>query len=402
MKRASKKPLLRALEPKPIGILGGGQLARMLALKAHELGLKISILSENADDPAAQVAPLWQRGSLSSKQDLGNFLKTCRLATFESEFLDAGLLAALELETKTPILPRPADIGLIQDRLTQKQLLEKHGLPTAKFHKVESADEAWWARMVLGGETSPSRSAKNRSAREPAPVVFKKRRFGYDGYGTFVIRTQKDMEAFVAAELTKKSAHGFIAEEFVPFKREVAVMLARSSNGQTRLLPFVESFQQDSRCLWVKGPLKTNARFTALAAKLGKFINTVGYTGVMGVELFETERGLLVNELAPRVHNSGHYSLDALSEDQFTLHLKCILGQELGEPKLNAKGFAMMNLLGSSTVAPTWRLPTDARLHWYGKNENRPGRKMGHINALGATPEGALAVVQRERRKFEV
>jgi len=370
-------------ESRPIGILGGGQLARMLALKAHELGLKVAILSENADDPAAQVTALWTQGSLADRKALKKFLAACSLVTFESEFLDAQLLDRLAKETATPILPRPADMASLQDRLTQKELLLKNRLPTARFHTVATPDEARWALDDFGGR-----------------AVFKKRRFGYDGYGTFVVRSDEDLAKFLP-EL-ENAPSGFIAESFIPFKRELAVMVIRNAPGATLRLPFVESFQESSRCLWVKGPLKESPRLKALGRRLEKFLSGIGYVGAMGIELFDTGRELLINELAPRVHNSGHYSLDALAEDQFTLHLKAILGQDLSSPRLHAKGFAMMNLLGTTAAAPHWRLPREIELHWYGKKDNRPGRKMGHINVLAATPEAALAKAKKARASFKV
>jgi 5-(carboxyamino)imidazole ribonucleotide synthase len=368
---------------KPIGILGGGQLARMIALKAHEMGLPVRILSESSDDPAAQVASGWVKGSLNERKTLKQFLNSCSLVTFESEFLDASLLSDIARETGTPVYPRPHDMAAMQDRLTQKSLLLKHKLPSANFFPVKSYAEAQKALTKLGGR-----------------AVFKKRRFGYDGYGTFVVHSPSAL-AKIEAEFGS-NIYGFIAEQFVPFRREIAVMVGRSQKGQTIRLPFVETYQENSRCLWVKGPLRETSALKTLAHKLELFLKATGYVGIMGIELFDTGRGLLINELAPRVHNSGHYSLNGLCVDQFSLHLKAILGQDLGKPVLTAKGFAMLNLLGHSSRKPSWDLPSDIHLHWYGKHDNRPGRKMGHINALATTPDEALALVKKRLRNFDV
>jgi 5-(carboxyamino)imidazole ribonucleotide synthase len=373
---------------KPIGLLGGGQLARMLALKAHEMGLPVAVLSEKADDPAAQVVSQHFRGQLDDRATLKAFLKKCAVVTFESEFLDAGLLGALASETGTRIYPEPQHMGLLQDRLSQKQLLKKHGLATSPFHEVSDEKSARAAFQSFKGQ-----------------VVFKKRRFGYDGYGTFVVRNEAALENFCVRELpasAKNNPHGFIAERFIPFKRELAAMVVRGAGGETARLPFVETFQEHSRCLWVKGPLRESAAFTSLGKKLERFLQAIGYVGIMGVELFDTGKELLVNELAPRVHNSGHYSLDALSVDQFSLHLKAVLGLEIAKPAPLAKGFAMWNLLGSHESPPEWILPPDVKLHWYGKNANRSGRKMGHINALGASPDKALALLKKRRPLFDL
>ena len=370
---------------KPVGILGGGQLARMLVLKAHDLGIPISVLSENPADPAAQVTALWVQGRLDDRKSLRDFIKRCSVVTFESEFLDAGVLADIQKETQVPIYPRPQDMATVQDRLTQKTLLVKHGLVTAEFAPVTTEIDVRQLFREFDGK-----------------VVFKKRRFGYDGYGTFVARAESDLDA-ISDEVTR-SEHGFIAERFVPFKRELAVIVARGLAGKTAVLPFVQTHQENSRCLWVKGPLKETSAFKTLSKKIVKLLNAIDYVGTMGIELFDTGRELLVNELAPRVHNSGHYSLDALSTDQFTLHLKAILGMEFGKPAPFGNGFAMYNLLGTSLQKPEWSLGAtrDVKLHWYGKSENRPGRKMGHVTSLDSTPEKALAHLKRNQREWKI
>lgn len=361
------------------------------------MGIAVSVLSEKEDDPAAQVTSLWEKGSLSSAKVLESFLKRCSVVTFESEFLDAELLARIAKKTKTAVWPDPKHMAMIQDRLPQKQLLESFGLPTAPFVEVASTGDAQRAFKEFEGR-----------------LVFKKRRFGYDGNGTFVVRSRTELKKFLSRlEETPDGgdgADGFIAERFVPFEREVAVMVARSRMSETTHFPFVETFQENSRCLWVKGPLPFDDAFRDLAKRLEDFLTEIGYVGIMGVELFERSLGpgvdarreLIVNELAPRVHNSGHYSLDALAEDQFTLHLKCILGFSPADVRLHAPGFAMWNLLGTHDKKPSWRLPRDVRLHWYEKQDNRRGRKMGHLNAVAETPEAALELLRRRRSDFDV
>lgn len=355
----------------------------MMALEAHAMGIPVAILSEHKDDPAAQVTSLWTKGKLDDRKALSRFLKSCSLVTFESEFMDAGLLEEVSLETETDVFPKPQHMAALQDRLSQKRLLEKHGLPTSPFMPVSSAKDARRAFDRFDGA-----------------LVFKKRRFGYDGYGTFVVRTETQLESFL--NVLAQDSIGFIAERFIPFRREIAVMVARGKGGETLHLPFVETFQENSRCLWVKGPLRETSAFKALARKLEGFLERVGYVGIMGIELFDTGKGLLINELAPRVHNSGHYSQNAFSDDQFTLHIKAVMGMHLGKPVALAPGFAMWNLLGSSEREPSWTLPAEVKLHWYGKTKNRAGRKMGHINALGSSPEDALKKARRARSDFDV
>lgn len=381
--RASKTAKTTKQAGKPLGILGGGQLARMMALEAHRLGIPVAIYSGSKSDPAAQVVSDWHMGELDDLKAIRSFLAHCSVVTFESEFMNADALASLSKEVGTRVSPSPALMGAIQDRLTQKMLLDRHGLPTASFHNVKDAAAARVAFETLGGK-----------------VVFKKRRFGYDGYGTFVVRSEKELSAFLP--MVSSDAHGFICEKFVPFKREVALIATRSANGTSIRFPFVETFQENSRCLWVKGPLTVSSRLQKIGRLVDRFLAEVDYVGTIGIELFETREGYLVNELAPRVHNSGHYTQDAMTLDQFSAHVQAVMGADLETPVPRSGGFAMMNLLGASDRAPSWDVPSDVHFHWYGKMDNRKGRKMGHYNVLASTPARALALAKKRRAAFKV
>jgi 5-(carboxyamino)imidazole ribonucleotide synthase len=264
--------------------------------------------------------------------------------------------------------------------------LRAHRVPTAPFFPVANfrqAREAWHEFAPSGG------------------LVLKKRRFGYDGYGTFTVRTREELEALRLE--VESNNDGFIAEKLIRFRREAAVMIARGRKGPAVVFPLVETKQEKARCLWVRGPLRLtdSARFIR---RLTAFVESIRYTGILGVEIFDSKDGLLVNELAPRVHNSAHYSLDALNEDQFTAHLKAVLGLTLTKPKALTPGFAMLNLLGEDGVgqASAWDLPAELKLHWYGKSESRPGRKMGHLNATGTTANAALRKLLVARDQFRV
>jgi 5-(carboxyamino)imidazole ribonucleotide synthase len=364
-----------------LGILGGGQLARMLALSAHKWGVQPWIYSENPNDPGRQVTSFGATGKLDDAVALKKFLSQVDVATFESEFLNAPMLAELQKSTGTAILPSPEIMGLFQDRLSQKQLLDKMKIPTAQWMSVNNPSEALAAvdRLSL-------------------PLVFKKRRFGYDGYGTFVIRDKKSLQEFCDKEFP--NTDGFIAEQFIPFKRELACIFARSQSGEIVHYPLVESLQKDSRCFWVKGPVQQSS-FKPWAAKFKKLLTQSRYVGVIGVELFETKKGLIVNELAPRVHNSGHYTQDAFELSQFDLHILALLDQPLFIPK-GPKGFAMVNLLGDSDPKGQAHFTPKTFVHWYGKADSRPGRKMGHINSLGTSPATALQTALKARKRFSI
>ncbi len=363
-----------------IGLLGGGQLARMLALKGHELGFEMWVLSEKSTDPAALVAAHHVLGSLSDESALRGFVEPMNAVTFESEFLDSDLLNRVLKNTRATLLPSADLMGKLQDRLSQKQLLADFKLASAPFVPV---------RSVADAETF---FKKHKSG-----IVLKQRRFGYDGYGTFMVRTSDDLKKITNS--LNEYRHGFIAEQLVKFKRELAITLVRDKESSFAIFPLVESKQVDARCLWVKGPIR-HAQTKRLVSKLKKFMNDIHYVGALSFELFETNKGLWINELAPRVHNSCHYSLNAMSLDQFSAHLIAISGQSLPQSVPLTKGFAMMNLLGSSHQKPEWSWPIDANLHWYGKLENRPGRKMGHLNVTADSPDKALKKVLAVRKRF--
>ena len=365
-----------------LGILGGGQLARMLALKCHELGIKPFILSANKADPAAEVSAFHMEGDLQSKKHLKKFLKTVDLATFENEFLNMDLLEQAAAAAGRPIHPKPKVMHLLQDRITQKKLLEKHNIPTAYFRSGQGLQDLTAFTRLF-----------------PHGAVLKKRRQGYDGGGVKMIKNSKEL--FKAKNFILKNKDHLMIEEFVPFKKEAALILARSRKRQIVELPLVETHQKNACCVWVKGPSQHKQK-NKLVQKLKTFLNHIDYEGVMAFELFDTPSGdLWVNEIAPRVHNSGHYSLDALSECQFTLHIKAVLNLNLTSPMLLKNGFAMLNLLGGEGAlnwkhsSPSKKLlnpeaAAPARLYWYGKVHSRLQRKMGHVNVLASTPAKAL------------
>ena len=361
-----------------VGYLGGGQLARMLSESAHRMGLEPHVLSLMADNPAAQNTHHWHQGSLEDPQALKIFLKSVDVVTFESEFMNAEKLIQAQQETGSKIFPRPELMALLQDRKTQKEMFDQNKLPTSPWLSIENSDEV----MEFISDYK-------------LPVVFKKRFFGYDGYGTFVVKTKKQLAQFLKEEFKPDL---FIVEKFIPFKKECAVILARSQDDSFVSLPFVESFQKDSRCDWVKGPIKSKAA-TAMKAKLKKFLKKVNYVGVMGVEFFVTNKGLMINEIAPRVHNTGHYSQDIQGLSQFDLHNMCLLGMKLPKEIKIKGGFAMANLIGGGKKV---RLKAVPGLHWYGKSENIKGRKMGHVNAQAGSADSALKLALKRRKDIQL
>jgi 5-(carboxyamino)imidazole ribonucleotide synthase len=368
-----------------VGILGGGQLARMLALKGHELGAEIHVLSQNEDDPAAQVTGFWHKGSTDEIKHVLEFCEHVDIVTFESEFVPASVLKSLSGLQAGPeisamngpkagkVFPDPQRLRQLQDRLTQKELLVENKIPTSPYVALnESAHLHDTFQLFKTG------------------TVVKKRFGGYDGKGTFVLRKKSDIDTFLHAH--NLSNHDFIAEQFIDFKRELALQVARNAQGQILFLPLVEIHQNQNRLDWLVGP----ARHPGLPA-LQK-----NYVGLIAFELFDRGPELLVNEIAPRVHNSGHASLEALSVDQFTLHLLAILNQPFPVVEFHSKFFAMTNLLGQGSSTVDFGPSLSGHLHWYGKIKNSPGRKMGHISYLGSQAAVLVkkALLERKRMKL--
>lgn len=367
------------IHPKTVGILGGGQLARMLVLKARQMGLRTIVLSSKPSDPAAMVASKWLKGNLDSEQDIRRLIRAADFITFESEFIPATLIKkSLKQITGKKIYPSLKCLGHLQDRLRQKEWLNDYDLPTLEHIKINSKDDIDLAFQIYKGK-----------------IVFKRRVGGYDGYGTYVIKNKLELLAF------KKHFKGFesqfIIEPFVDFKTEKSLIFARNSKGQITSLPMIESIQKNNQCDYVTGPA-SHAMQKNLTQKIIGFLNSVDYVGVIAFELFNLGTKLIINEIAPRVHNTGHFSQDALSVDQFELHLRCILGMPLPTIELIQPAFVMVNLLGTSLRKPAIKKMPTGSLHWYEKSENRPRRKMGHINYVGRNKQDLLQKALRERK----
>jgi 5-(carboxyamino)imidazole ribonucleotide synthase len=270
---------------------------------------------------------------------------------------------------------------LLQDRKTQKELLIKSHIATSPFFDIKNYQEL----LALKKGTN-------------LPLVLKARKNGYDGKGTYILKKWDDLKV---KKFLAKQKEGVIAEDFIPFKRELALSICRSRNKDIIFFPLVESKQEAFCCTWVMGPTH-HQQLSLLKTKLKNFVINNDYFGFLTFELFDTGKKLIVNEIAPRVHNSGHYSMDALDESQFSAHLKAIIGAKLSDPQLLCQGFAMYNLLGKSTNQPTWQLSPGVKLHWYGKEENYMGRKMGHLNAIADGPNQALNKVKRAIKEFKL
>lgn len=373
-------PAARAARPFDVGIAGAGQLARMTCLAAWPLGLRVAVLGAPGE-PAVPMAAGLVEGDWHDAAAVGRLGAACGVVTLENEFVDAAALAAVAA-AGTPVRPDPGALASVQDKALQKQLLRSAGLPTAPFLLVEGPGDLASAGRDLGW-----------------PLMLKARRLGYDGYGNATCADEDEAREALAR---LDAGDGVLAEGLVAFERELAVMVARSPSGGEAAYPVVETVQANHVCHEVVAPAPIDAGASARAAEVARAAAAAAEgLGVTGVEMFlEPGGAVLVNELAPRPHNSGHYTIEAAETSQFENHLRGVLDLPLGDVSLRAPAAAMVNLLGSRTgpadprVAEPLAVP-GAHLHLYDKAEVRPGRKMGHVTALGATPADALARARR-------
>jgi len=373
-KRSDKSPTL--------GIIGGGQLAKMTALAAFRLGCEVVVLEKQKEFPANSLDTHKLIGDWNDPNSLLRLASMVDVVTLENEFVDAEALAVVEQQTYH-LLPSAATIRTVQDKLWQKQALSNAGLPVPRFADTPSIAAALGAASEFGW-----------------PLLLKKRRNGYDGKGNATVES--------AAELRQAWNHlggntnALYAEEFCSFKKELAVIITRSKGGAEAIYPVVETIQYDHICHVVKAPASIPVEAAAQAADIARrAVSAVGGAGSMGIELFLTSRGeIFVNEIAPRVHNSGHYTIEACECSQFENHVRAVLGWPLGSIAMRAPAAVMINLLGAGegsgeAYGLAQALQVDgAHVHVYGKARSVLGRKMGHVTALGKSVEEALALAQ--------
>ncbi|MEM9755693.1 MAG: 5-(carboxyamino)imidazole ribonucleotide synthase [Pseudomonadota bacterium] len=342
-----------------IGILGGGQLGRMLAMAAARLGYRTHIFAP-APAPAADVAAVWTQGSYDDATALASFAAACDVVTLEFENIPVAALDTIA--AKTPVFPGAHALATSQDRLHEKRFLADLGLATAPFSPVDGPEMVAPALAETG-----------------LPAILKTRRFGYDGRGQIRVADQAEAETALASF----AGAPLIAEGVVPFTTEISVIAARGQDGGVAAYDPGENRHEDGILATTTVPahLPRNAVTDAVLAA-SRILTALNYVGVMGVEMFVTQAGLVINEMAPRVHNSGHWTQVGCAVDQFEQHIRAIAGWPLGDGRRHAD-VVMENLLGTAIeTAASRAAETGTQLHLYGKGEARPGRKMGHINRI--------------------
>ena len=368
---------------KRVGVIGGGQLAWMMAGAATKLGVELVVQTPSRDDPAVSIAAGVVLGAIDDATATAQLAAQCDVITFENEFVNLEALSRLAMQG---VCFRPGLEALkpLLDKYHQRCYLQKLGLPTPQF---AAWDNTW------------QQALKERDQNVPVsfPFVLKTRRHGYDGQGTFIV---KDAQALDAA--LEQLGSQLLVEAFVPFERELAAIAARSTTGEIVVYPIVETQQEQQVCQRVFAPANLSAASAVeVEAIVRTLLDSLQVIGVFGIEFFLTADGkVLVNEIAPRTHNSGHFTLDACETSQFEQQLRSVCGLPLGNPAMQSPGAVMVNLLGYEQSQSDYQAKRQqlaaipkSHLHWYGKKESRPGRKLGHITVLLEDVEqgGAIA-----------
>jgi 5-(carboxyamino)imidazole ribonucleotide synthase len=347
-----------------IGILGGGQLGRMLALAAARLGFKCHVFAPSPDAPAFDVVHRVTCADYADHAALDRFAADVDVITYEFENVPAQ--TATFLSARKPVVPDPHVLAITQDRLTEKNFIAGLGIGTAPFAEVASP-----------GDLAAALDATGR------PAILKTRRFGYDGKGQVSIRNGSDA-ARAWREIGEQAA---ILEAFVPFEREVSVVAARSRDGQVECFDLIENEHRDHILKFSRVPAKVPESVAGEARRIAETIATgFDYVGVLAVEMFVVAAGaghaLLVNEIAPRVHNSGHWTIDGATVSQFEQHVRAVAGWPLAKPLRHGR-IEMTNLIGAEVEDyAKWLAVPGASVHLYGKGAPRPGRKMGHVTRV--------------------
>ncbi len=358
--------------PIRLGIIGGGQLGKMLSMDAKGLGLRVNILDPSHDCPVSSLADEHVVANFNDREGISRLAGMSDVITYEIELADADALEALE--DKGYKVRHPSYVlRVVQDKLMQKHTISKHGIPTPRFY-------------ILNG------NIQDIAGKIGYPFLIKVRKGGYDGRGNFLVKSIDDLNSSTFKEfMTRGKDIGFYAEEYIEFVKEVSVIVARSSNGRSVAYPVAENIHDNGILDTSIVPARIDKHIAEKAKRIAiDVINVLGGIGVFGVEMFLTKDGnVMVNEIAPRVHNTGHYSIEACNVSQFEQHIRAILDLPLVEPYLICEAAIMVNILGNDGIGKyaidrvEELLSIDGlRLHVYGKRVNKGRRKLGHFTVV--------------------
>ncbi|MFA3781942.1 5-(carboxyamino)imidazole ribonucleotide synthase [Melioribacteraceae bacterium 4301-Me] len=372
-----------------IGILGGGQLARMSAFEAYKLGFEIAILEKIKNSPAGQLTHNEFVGWVDDEEVFNKFIQQSDIVTLENEFVDYQYLEHIE-RTGKKVLPSSKTIGTIQDKLFQKLAIRRNQIPVPNFIEIKKNYDYEMISTILGKK-----------------FILKSRKMGYDGYGNALITNDKTWKA--AVERLTGRHNELMAEEFIEFQKELAVMVVRTSK-EIKTYPVVETIQENHICKIVIAPADITKRIQEHAKEIAiEAVKAIKGYGIFGVELFLNRKDeVLLNELAPRPHNSGHYTLEACVTSQFENHIRAILDLPLGSTEMIKQAAVMINILGKQNsdgliknYNQVLKQP-DIHLHFYNKETSRVGRKMGHITVIGNNKTELLKKAKQAERLIQV
>jgi 5-(carboxyamino)imidazole ribonucleotide synthase len=372
---------------KTIGIVGGGQLGRMLTDAAHALGCRVIVLDPTENSPAIQVADEHVVAPYADAEATHELASRVDALTYELEAVNADVLQEIA-DSGTPVHPTPKTLSIIKDKLRQKRFLAERGIPVAPFQEILEKGDVEHAATEWG-----------------YPVILKSRSGGFDGRGNATV----DSEAAIAAAIEKLEESALYAEGFVRFEKELAIVAARTTSGDIRVFPLVETEHKDHICHTVSMPAPVTPEIARKAHDLAeKVLGAFEGAGVLAIEMFLVGDEVLVNEIAPRVHNSGHLTIEANQTSQFEQHIRAITGMELGNTEMKVPAAVMVNILGDRTGAAdpqgidhAERIP-GVNVHIYGKMETKPQRKMGHLTATAETLEAAREKAEKARALISI
>lgn len=380
--KETKQPLSATFR---LGFLGAGQLARMSGLQAFRYGIQVGVFSDRAEnEPVQFMTPFSKTGSFDSVVDLTEFAGTCDVLTLENEFISSDILKEVQTQSGTSIYPSPESFALIENKLIEKQTFEKAGIPVTPYALVESEADL----IEFGDEYG-------------WPFILKSSKGGYDGYGNETVDNIEEAKT-AFGNLGGNKGHDIIAESFVDFTHELAVQVARNETGHV-VYPCCETVQENHICVAVKSPAPVDQSIRRTAQELAlKATEAIDGKGIFAFEFFlQPDGNLLLNESAPRPHNSAHYTIEGCVTSQFENHVRAVLGLPLGSSELRLPSVAMINLLGTEKrdarvdCSPELLNESDGHLHIYGKLDSKPGRKMAHYTLLGEDLEKTYKKAQK-------
>jgi len=375
--------------PTCVGIIGGGQLGKMIANEARRMSLKVIVLDPTEGCPAARIADEQIIADFKDESAIMQLANSCDVVTYEIELANSSALKQLEAQNY-PVRPSPETLRVVQNKFRQKSFLRENNIPVPDFELVRSEQQL-----------------RESCERFGYPAVLKACEDSYDGRGNFLIRSKKK----VAEAFSYFSGRDCMLERYVPFLKEVSIMVARNPRGQIETLPVAENIHRDSILDTTIVPARLSSRVELKAKKLAeKTMEKLQGAGIFGIEMFVTRNGnVLVNEIAPRPHNSGHYANEACSVSQFELHLRAVLDLPLSKVELLSSA-AMVNILGPENFDGSYAVKgvdrllrvSGVKLYIYGKKISRPRRKLGHITATGKSLKDALERVSRARKMISI